>query len=135
GGGGGAGRGEAGGGEAPGGRSMYVFGYPSDPPFTGLYPDYCAGIARQAPLDAANSAAVMPCGMTAGDSGGPWLARFSPRAGTGTIVAISTYKYNDGAKSLYGTMLGPGARSLYQAANAAPLPRSSGLPELVELPG
>lgn len=98
------------------GRDTYVFGYPSDTPFSGLYPDYCAGRARQSPGGAADGAAWLPCAMTAGDSGGPWFERFSPRTGTGTIAGVTTYKYGDGARALYGTVLGPDARSLYQAA-------------------
>lgn len=100
------------------GQDTYVFGYPSDPPFSGLYPNYCAGLASQTPGDAADGAVSLSCGMTAGDSGGPWFAGFSPGSGTGTIVAVSTYKYTDGADSLYGTVLGADARSLYEAANS-----------------
>jgi len=98
------------------GRDAYVFGYPSDTPFNGLYPDYCAGRVRQAPRGTADGAPGLTCAMTAGDSGGPWFSRFSPPAGTGTIVGVSTYKYGDSARTLYGTVLGPDARALYQAA-------------------
>ncbi len=56
----------------------YVFGYPSEPPFTGLYANYCAG----AVIPAGGSVRTT-CGMTAGDSGGPWLAGFSPRPAAG----------------------------------------------------
>jgi hypothetical protein len=59
--------------------------------------------------------------MTAGDSGGPWLARFRPGRGGhptrgGAIVAVSTYKLAGSTRTLYGTVLGPAARALYRAA-------------------
>ena len=60
------------------------------------------------------------CAMTAGDSGGPWFAGFSPRTGTGTIVAITTYKISANPRVLYATVLGPAARVLYQEADVSP---------------
>ncbi len=53
--------------------------------------------------------------MTAGDSGGPWLAGFSPRPGSGQVVAVSTYKVSGDLRVLYGAVLGPQARALYRA--------------------
>jgi len=95
------------------GRS-YVFGYPAEAPYSGLYPNYCAGTAA-----AAGGSVRLPCAMTAGDSGGPWLARFSPRAGRGQVYAVSTYKLSGNLKVLYGAVLGPQARAAYQRAVAA----------------
>ncbi|HXT94053.1 MAG TPA: serine protease [Trebonia sp.] len=89
----------------------YVFGYPSLPPYTGLYPDYCAG-----PVTASRGSLRTSCAMTAGDSGGPWLAGFSPQPGSGTIVAVSTYKVSSNLSVLYGAVLGPQARTLYAQA-------------------
>jgi V8-like Glu-specific endopeptidase len=95
---------------APADRA-YVFGYPSEPPYTGQYLSYCAG-----PLAASGGSVRTACGMTAGDSGGPWLARFSPRSGAGPVVAVSTYKVSDNLRVLYGAVLGPQARALYERA-------------------
>ncbi|MGH3210307.1 MAG: trypsin-like serine peptidase [Trebonia sp.] len=89
----------------------YVFGYPSEPPYSGLYPNYCAG-----PVTASGGTAATRCGMTAGDSGGPWLAGFRPRSGNGPVVAVSTYKLSGNPRVLYGAVLGPQARALYQQA-------------------
>lgn len=99
----------------------YVFGYPSEPPYTGLYPNYCAG-----PAVGSGGSLRTSCGMTAGDSGGPWLARFSPLSGTGPVVAVSTYKYSDNLRVLYGAVLGPQAHALYE--QAVSLVRRSGGP-------
>ena len=89
----------------------YVFGYPAELPYGGLYLDYCAG-----PVVASGGSAATPCRMTAGDSGGPWLAGFSPRSGTGEVVAVSTYKVSGSPRALYGAVLGPQARALYERA-------------------
>jgi V8-like Glu-specific endopeptidase len=89
----------------------YVFGYPAELPYSGLYLDYCAG-----PVVASGGSVRTPCGMTAGDSGGPWLAGFSPRSGSGQVVAVSTYKVSGSPRALYGAVLGPQARALYERA-------------------
>jgi V8-like Glu-specific endopeptidase len=87
----------------------FVFGYPAEPPYSGLNLSYCAG-----PSAASGGSVRTPCGMTAGDSGGPWLAGFGPRSGT--IVAVSTYKVSGNLRVLYGAVLGPQARGLYEQA-------------------
>jgi V8-like Glu-specific endopeptidase len=103
----------------------YVFGYPALPPFSGLYANYCAGSSRVARSGSARGAAATACSMTAGDSGGPWLAHFSPHGGAasrhrsaddGAIAAVTAYKLSGSLRTLYGTVLGPAARALYRAA-------------------
>jgi V8-like Glu-specific endopeptidase len=94
----------------------YVFGYPALPPYSGLYANYCAG--RAAASASRPGSVATSCAMTAGDSGGPWLAGFSPRAGTGTITAVTAYKLSGNLRTLYGTVLGPSARALYRRASA-----------------
>ena len=89
----------------------YVFGYPAELPYSGLDLNYCAGS-----VVASGGSVRSPCGMTAGDSGGPWLAGFSPRAGSGQVVAVSTYKVTGSPLALYGAVLGPQARALYERA-------------------
>ena len=94
----------------------YVLGYPALAPYSGLYANYCAG---QAAGSATRPGSVhTSCMMTAGDSGGPWLAGFSPQAGTGTITAVTAYKLSGNLRTLYGTVLGPSARALYLRASA-----------------
>ncbi|HVT68531.1 MAG TPA: trypsin-like peptidase domain-containing protein, partial [Trebonia sp.] len=89
----------------------YVFGYPAEPPYSGLYADFCAG-----PAAAAGGSVRTACSMTAGDSGGPWLAGFSPRSGAGQVFAVTTYKLSTSTRELYGAVLGPRARALYDRA-------------------
>lgn len=101
------------------GARMYVAGYPAEPPFSGLYADYCAGPGRPGQV---TGTTAISCDMTAGDSGGPWLADFDPRSGSGTIVAVTTFKYGDDSSLLYGTWLGQSARQLYDEASALSAP-------------
>jgi V8-like Glu-specific endopeptidase len=96
---------------APLADRAYVFGYPSEPPYTGLDLSYCAG-----QVAASDGSGRTACAMTAGDSGGPWLAGFSPRSGTGPVDAVSTYKVSDNLRVLYGAVLGPQAHALYERA-------------------
>lgn len=92
-------------------RPAYVLGYPAQAPYDGRYLDYCAG-----PVSRSGGSLRTACAMTAGDSGGPWLAGFSPRSGGGRVVAVSTYKLSSDLRVLYGAVLGPQARALYQQA-------------------
>ncbi len=89
----------------------WVFGYPSQAPFTGLYANYCAG-----PVTASGGSVLATCGMTAGDSGGPWLSDLSPGSGRGPVVAVSTYKVSTDLRTLYGAVLGPQAHAIYRRA-------------------
>jgi len=101
---------------APQQGQAYVFGYPALAPYTGLYPNYCAGPAVSSVTR--EGSVRMACAMTAGDSGGPWLTGFSPQTGTGTIAAVTAYKLSGDLRTLYGTVLGPTARALYLSASA-----------------
>ena len=93
-----------------------MFGYPALRPYTGLYPNYCAGPAASSATRKGSER--IACAMTAGDSGGPWLTGFSPQTGTGTITAVTAYKLSGDLRTLYGTVLGPIARGLYLRASA-----------------
>jgi V8-like Glu-specific endopeptidase len=101
---------------APIAARAYVFGYPALRPYSGLYPNYCAGLAVSSVTR--SGSARMACAMTAGDSGGPWLTGFSPQTGAGTITAVTAYKLSGDLQTLYGTVLGPTARRLYLSATA-----------------
>jgi V8-like Glu-specific endopeptidase len=92
-----------------------AFGYPADPPYSGEQLYYCGGQVHPDPYHETNDTGL-DCAMTAGSSGGPWLAGFSPAAGTGTIVSVSSFKYSNNDQLLYGTPLGSAAQQLYQSA-------------------
>ena len=92
-----------------------AFGYPADPPYSGGRLFFCRGKLSPDPYHETDDSGLR-CAMTAGSSGGPWLDGFSPATGTGTITAVSSFKYSTNARILYGTPLGSVAQALYQAA-------------------
>ncbi|MGV9264577.1 trypsin-like serine peptidase [Kitasatospora sp. NPDC003701] len=104
------------------GEFVHTFGYPKDrlnnaeAKYAGSRMIHCAGPARpgpKAPLLWGES-----CDMGHGASGGPHLAQFDTRTGTGTVVGVTTTtdELAGGTGTLYATRLGDGAHRLYDWA-------------------
>jgi hypothetical protein len=93
-----------------------VFGYPSEPPYTGQRLDYCEGTLQPDPFGTPDEG--IACAMTEGGSGGPWLSDFDPRTGTGVITGVTTFRYSGQDRILYSAGLGPVAEALYERASA-----------------
>ncbi len=80
---------------------------------------HCAGTSRpgpEAPLLWGET-----CDMTSGSSGGPHLARFDTRTGTGTVVGVTTTDdelAGGQSPTLYATRLGDSAHRLYDWARS-----------------
>jgi len=98
----------------PRGAAASVFGYPAVKPYTGGQLDYCAGHLSPDPYGGAD--AGLPCAMTEGDSGGPWLSDFDARTGTGVITGVTSFKYSGQSRNLYSANLGVVAQALYTRA-------------------
>jgi V8-like Glu-specific endopeptidase len=103
----------------PRGRQVYGFGYPTSGRYDGERLVYCSG--RPHPDSHAGPAARtsgqgLRCDMTQGSSGGPWLAGFDTRRGTGTITSVSSFKYADDPGTMYGPYFGGAVRALYDRA-------------------
>jgi V8-like Glu-specific endopeptidase len=94
-----------------------VFGYPSEPPYTGQGLDYCEGTLQADPFGTQDEG--ITCAMTEGGSGGPWLSDFDPRTGLGVITGVTTFRYSGQDRILYSADLGPVARALYQRASSS----------------
>ncbi|MFI6684244.1 trypsin-like serine peptidase [Streptomyces sp. NPDC050485] len=104
---------------------IHTFGYPngqlndSNVKYAGSRMIHCAGPAEPGP-----KAPLLwgePCDMSHGASGGPHLARFDSRTGTGTVVGITTTTdqlAGGQAHTLYATRLGDSAHRLYNWARA-----------------
>ncbi|MFI6505712.1 trypsin-like serine peptidase [Nonomuraea typhae] len=97
------------------GGQAYGFGYPADPPYDGEQLFYCAGRLRDDPYGQTRDQGL-GCDMTAGSSGGPWLTRFDPATGKGTVTSVSSFKYSDDQGTMYGPYLGDSARALFNTA-------------------
>ncbi|MEV4747011.1 hypothetical protein AB0K21_11630 [Streptosporangium sp. NPDC049248] len=99
----------------PRGRPTSGFGFPADSPYDGEHLVYCAGTLRDDPNGQTGDQG-MRCDMTAGSSGGPWLSGFDASTGRGTIVSVSSFKYSDDHRTMYGPYFGDSARELYAMA-------------------
>jgi V8-like Glu-specific endopeptidase len=102
----------------PRGGRAFGFGYPADPPYNGEHLIYCAGRLGADPHGETRSQGL-GCDMTAGSSGGPWLSRFDLATGKGTLTSLSSFKYSDDQRTMYGPYFGEAVRALFTAAERA----------------
>ncbi|UQI45409.1 peptidase [Streptomyces sp. HU2014] len=100
---------------APAG-AVTSFGYPATRPQRGEELLHCSGPAEAAPDDEWR----MPCDMSGGASGGPWLADFDARSGLGTLVSVNSHgDALEGSTTMSGPALGAAARQVYERAQRA----------------
>lgn len=97
-------------------KSGWAFGYPADPPYDGGRLVSCHGSLSR---DSSTGDQGMPCSMTEGASGGPWLRSFHTSTGTGTMMSVTSFKYSDDAETMYGPYFGAQARAVYNKAAGA----------------
>jgi V8-like Glu-specific endopeptidase len=90
---------------------MLILGYPTKAPFDGKTMRYCAlsAIGRDSRM---YSDWTMPCVMTPGASGGPWLTNY--RNGAGYLISTSSVS---NGKSLFGSFWGKVAYRLWLTAD------------------
>ncbi|MFB4294325.1 serine protease [Nonomuraea sp. ATR24] len=100
------------------GGHAFGFGYPADPPYDGSHLVYCAGKLRDDPYGDTHDQGL-GCDMTAGSSGGPWMSGFDSATGKGTITSLSSFKYSNDQRTMYGPFLGEAARKLFLTAERA----------------
>ncbi|WP_245899427.1 trypsin-like serine peptidase [Nonomuraea indica] len=102
----------------PRGGHALGFGYPADPPYNGEHLVYCAGRLRDDPHGETRDQGL-GCDMTAGSSGGPWLSGFDHGTGRGTLTSLSSFKYSDDHRTMYGPYFGDAVRTLFTTAERA----------------
>lgn len=83
--------------------NTWLFGYPAQGRYKGIDLMYCKGLIG---YDRAIEYETyrLPCRLTGGSSGGPWMSPFSDSGstvGTGTVMSVTSYGYA-GIKALYG---------------------------------
>lgn len=100
------------------GGQAYGFGFPADPPYDGEHLVYCAGHLHNDPYNQTRDQGL-GCDMTAGSSGGPWLSGFDPATGRGTVTSVSSFKYSDDQRTMYGPYFGDAAKALFTTAERA----------------
>ncbi|MFL5670246.1 MAG: hypothetical protein ACJ77U_12735, partial [Chloroflexota bacterium] len=77
---------------------------------------YCEGAIVTDP-NFTNQTWGMPCDMTGGSSGGPWIKGFTAGGG-GTLSSLNSYGYN-GSSVMYGPMFNGRTQATYKAALGA----------------
>jgi hypothetical protein len=99
------------------GQKLYAFGYPAAGKYHGNDLVYCAGNIFTDTMNQ-NLTWGMPCGMTGGSSGGPWLSGFDESTGSGTLSSLNSYGYS-GVKNMYGPKFNSDTADVYNAADSA----------------
>ncbi|WP_432494293.1 trypsin-like serine peptidase [Kineococcus gypseus] len=98
-----------------------VFGYPAAGPGSdGTTLQHCTG--WRFPDEGGTTDQGTLCDMASGSSGGPWLSRFDPVAGTGTVTSVVSFSYGHAPERLYGPRLGAVEREVFERAAAVPVP-------------
>jgi hypothetical protein len=97
------------------GWTAVAFGYPAAAPYNGQDLIYCAGAAGQDSSNA-NLTWSLPCTMTGGSSGGPWMSGFS--VDRGALSSVNSYRYS-GSTNMYGPKFNTYTTSTLNAANGA----------------
>jgi V8-like Glu-specific endopeptidase len=103
----------------PYGLTYKAYGYPAAKPFTGQRLVSCSGKAGKDALNPQFDTQGIPCDMTGGSSGGPWLVPGDPADGLGYQNSVNSYGYGTRATSMYGPYWGEVIAQVYARAEAA----------------
>lgn len=95
----------------PVGGTISSFGYSATRPQLGEELLRCVGTAKKE-----HSKQVIPCDMSGGSSGGPWLADFDTTTGKGVLVSVNSSLDNLTPTKMYGEVLGATAKKVYDRA-------------------
>ncbi|MDT3395405.1 hypothetical protein RKE29_01860, partial [Streptomyces sp. B1866] len=91
---------------------VIAIGYPSEGPYDGTWQYYCRGDATRA-----DGRMRLPCGLTRGVSGGPWLLDYSDATGIGYASGVfSTIDRVTDPRTAYSPPFGSAVWDLYQSA-------------------
>ncbi|MFK4099323.1 trypsin-like serine peptidase [Streptomyces sp. NPDC019531] len=93
------------------GGTVSAFGYPATHPQRGEELLRCVGTAKKE-----HGTQVIPCDMTGGSSGGPWLADFNATTGKGVLVSVNSALDSMQPTKMYGPVLGATAKAMYTRA-------------------
>jgi V8-like Glu-specific endopeptidase len=102
--------------DAPG-DTAYAFGYPAAQKYRGSDLVYCAGSIFEDPYNDELTWGL-PCKMTGGSSGGPWLATFDTSTGSGGLSSLNSYGYS-GVAAMHGPKFNSDTADVYSAAQNA----------------
>ncbi|MER8087782.1 trypsin-like serine peptidase [Streptomyces sp. NPDC058316] len=95
----------------PVGGIISAFGYSATRPQLGEELLHCVGKAKKK-----HGVRAIPCDMTGGSSGGPWLADFNAATGKGVLVSVNSALDSLTPTEMQGEVLGTTARKVYDRA-------------------
>lgn len=95
----------------PVGGTISAFGYSATRPQRGEELLHCVGTATKK-----DGVQAIPCDLTGGSSGGPWLADFNATTGKGTLVSVNSALDSLTPTEMQGEVLGATAKKVYDRA-------------------
>ncbi|WP_208298638.1 trypsin-like serine peptidase [Streptomyces liangshanensis] len=95
----------------PVGGTISALGYSATRPQRGEELLQCVGVAKKA-----DGTQAIPCDMTGGSSGGPWLANFNTTTGKGTLISVNASLDSLTPTKMYGEIFGATAKKVYDKA-------------------
>ena len=99
------------------GQASYAFGYPAAGKYKGTDLVYCAGSIFEDPYNDELTWGL-PCKMTGGSSGGPWLSSFNTSTTAGGLSSLNSYGYS-GVSAMHGPKFNSDTTAVFNAANSA----------------
>jgi len=97
--------------------AVRTFGYPASKPQNGE--QLLTATGRTTTVPGQPDEIQMPCDMSGGASGGPWLAGANPTTGAGTLIAVFNASDPYASKhSCAGAVLGATAKMIYEHAGS-----------------
>ena len=101
------------------GNTLSAFGYPAAGRYKGKDLVYCRGAIGQDP-QTSNTTWSMPCNMTGGSSGGPWVSTTNTTTyddAVTTLRSLNSYGYS-GVSNMYGPKFNGNTKTVFDAADA-----------------
>lgn len=95
----------------PVGGTISSFGYSATRPQLGEELLHCVGTAKKR-----DGLQAIPCDMSGGSSGGPWLADFNTTTGKGVLVSVNSSLDSLAPTEMQGEVLGATAKKVYDQA-------------------
>ncbi|MFD0167712.1 trypsin-like serine peptidase [Streptomyces decoyicus] len=95
----------------PVGGTISAFGYSATRPQLGEELLRCVGTAKEK-----SGIQAIPCDMSGGSSGGPWLADFNATTGKGVLVSVNSALDSLTPTEMQGEVLGATAKKVYERA-------------------
>ena len=103
------------------GQELSAFGYPAAGKYHGSDLVYCRGVVGTDP-NTAGTTWSMPCGMTGGSSGGPWVQAGDPAVYADAVIgSLNSYGYQ-GLKYMFGPMFNGDTQNVFEAAKSGTEP-------------